>query len=62
MDFSGEEECMTHLWRHVVGYVVLLSICIVIEGIAAWVSMRGSILNTEPRASMQYLLYIRLGE
>lgn len=26
------------------------------------ISLRGSILNTAPRASMQYLLYVRLGE
>ncbi|ELT97131.1 hypothetical protein CAPTEDRAFT_139126 [Capitella teleta] len=61
MDFSGEEQCLTNMWQHVVGYVVILSVCVVIEALAAWVSMRGSILNTEPRSSMQYLLYIRLG-
>ncbi|EEC15176.1 neural stem cell-derived dendrite regulator, putative [Ixodes scapularis] len=42
------------------GYIVILSGCVVVEGFISWVSMRGSILDTAPRASMQYLLYVRL--
>lgn len=34
---------------------MVIEVCIIV------VSLRGSILNTAPRSSMQYLLYIRLG-
>ncbi|KAK8787074.1 hypothetical protein V5799_023147, partial [Amblyomma americanum] len=43
------------------GYCVILSGCVVVEACISWVSMRGSILDAAPRASMQYLLYVRLG-
>lgn len=61
MDFGGTSECMIDLYEHVLGYVVILSGCIVVEGFISWVGMRGTILYTAPRASMQYLLYVRLG-
>ncbi|KAL3227234.1 hypothetical protein MRX96_024201 [Rhipicephalus microplus] len=43
------------------GYCIILSGCVVVEACISWVSMRGSILDTAPRASMQHLLYVRLG-
>ena len=54
-------QCSLDLRKHAVGYVVILSGCVVIEASIGWLSMRGSILNTRPRDSIQYLLYIRLG-
>ena len=54
--------CVHTLRQHVLGYLVILSVCAALEGIVALVAMRGSILYTEPRTSMQYLLYTRLGE
>ncbi|XP_074647959.1 diacylglycerol lipase-alpha-like [Tubulanus polymorphus] len=58
--FDQNVQCLVDLQEHVLGYLVILSGCIVVEGFIAWVSMRGSILYTEPRSSMQYLLYVRL--
>lgn len=52
--------CSRDLRDHALGYLVILSGCVIIEGCIAFVSMRGTILVTKPRASMQYLLYIRL--
>ncbi|KAG0416425.1 hypothetical protein HPB47_006439, partial [Ixodes persulcatus] len=60
LDF-GEVACISDLQGHMLGYIVILSGCVVVEGFISWVSMRGSILDTAPRASMQYLLYVRLG-
>ena len=54
--------CGSTLKDHVLGYIVILSVCALMEGVIAVISMRGSILDTDPRNSMQYLLYIRLGE
>ncbi|XP_059479899.1 diacylglycerol lipase-alpha isoform X2 [Neocloeon triangulifer] len=55
------EECVALLRVHLGVYLGLLSVAMALElGIAA-VAMRGSILDTEPRAPMQYLLYTRLG-
>ncbi|KAK2179207.1 hypothetical protein NP493_506g02043 [Ridgeia piscesae] len=54
--------CSRDLREHALGYLVILSGCVIIEGCIVFVSMRGTILVTRPRASMQYLLYIRLRE
>ncbi len=59
---GGGDVCVDRLREHVQGYIVILSVCFLVEGIISIVSMRGSILYTEPRTSMQYLLYIRLGK
>ncbi|KAF2362467.1 Alpha/Beta hydrolase fold [Trinorchestia longiramus] len=56
-DASG---CWGELKEHLIGYFVLLFSCIVVEALIAYVAMRGTILDPEPRASMQYLLYVRL--
>ena len=40
----------------------MLTGCIIVEACIAHVAMRGTILDPTPRASMQYLLYVRLGE
>lgn len=52
--------CWSGLREHVVGYLVILSGCVVVEFCIAHVAMRGTILDPTPRASMQYLLYVRL--
>lgn len=54
------DDCADTMREHVLGYIVILSVCLLVEGIIAFVSMRGSILDTSPRTSMQYLLYVRL--
>ena len=62
VNFDLEEVCASNLKKHCLGYTGILSICALLEGVIAWVSMRGNILDTDPRRSMQYLLYSRLGE
>ncbi len=54
-------DCMTDLFEHTLGYIIILIGCVIVEGFIAYISMRGSILNTTPRSSMKYLLYIRIG-
>lgn len=53
---------MTELYEHVLGYLIILVGCIITEFCIFFVSSRGTIVDTAPRASMQYLLYVRLGE
>ncbi|KAL1480575.1 hypothetical protein MTO96_050915, partial [Rhipicephalus appendiculatus] len=60
LDF-GALACVSDLQQHMLGYCVILSGCVVVEACISWVSMRGSILDAAPRASMQHLLYVRLG-
>lgn len=57
---TPSEECWAELREHIVGYLVLLSGCVVVECCIAHVALRGTILDPTPRASMQYLLYVRL--
>ena len=56
------DDCAETMREHVLGYLVILSICLLLEAIIGFVSMRGSILDTSPRTKMQYLLYARLGK
>uniref|UniRef100_A0A182LSM2 Diacylglycerol lipase-alpha n=1 Tax=Anopheles culicifacies TaxID=139723 RepID=A0A182LSM2_9DIPT len=58
--FDRTENCVLQLWYFQIGYMVLLAVCMCLELSICVVSMRGSILDTEPRASMQYLLYGRV--
>ncbi|XP_061192238.1 diacylglycerol lipase-alpha-like isoform X1 [Saccostrea echinata] len=43
------------------GYVVSLAAGLILEIVLFLVSLRGTILETEPRVSVQYILYTRLG-
>nr|XP_040240289.2 diacylglycerol lipase-alpha isoform X1 [Anopheles coluzzii] len=58
--FDRAEYCILQLWYFQIGYMILLAVCMCLELSICVVSMRGSILDTEPRASMQYLLYARV--
>lgn len=60
VDFDLTSECSRELKDVVLGYIVILLACIVVESIMMLVSIRGSILDTKPRISMQYLLYGRI--
>ena len=53
--------CWSNLPSHLLSYCLILAVCIVVEALVAQVAMRGTILDPQPRSSMQYLLYIRLG-
>lgn len=48
------------LWSFDLGYVVSLAVGLILETVLFWVSLRGTILETAPRVSVQYILYIRL--
>ncbi|GIY47927.1 diacylglycerol lipase-alpha [Caerostris extrusa] len=61
VDFNDDSNCISDLYEHVLGYMVILFGCVVVEAFIAWVSMKGTILIAAPRSSMQYLLYVRLG-
>uniref|UniRef100_A0A182QMX0 sn-1-specific diacylglycerol lipase n=1 Tax=Anopheles farauti TaxID=69004 RepID=A0A182QMX0_9DIPT len=58
--FDRSEHCILQLWYFQIGYMILLAVCMSLELSICVVSMRGSILDTEPRSSMQYLLYARV--
>ena len=62
IDFDERYECTVDLRDHIFGYVIILGVCVIIEIAVAWVSLRGTILSPEPRKSMEYLLYVRLGK
>ena len=62
VEFDPLIECAVHLREHVLGYLVILSGCVLLEASIAMLAMRGTILDTGPRTGMQYLLYVRLGE
>jgi sn1-specific diacylglycerol lipase len=58
--FKNLDKCELQLLGLVVGYLVILGLSMAIELAICVVAMRGSILNTAPRASMQYILYFRV--
>ncbi|RUS83012.1 hypothetical protein EGW08_009249, partial [Elysia chlorotica] len=57
--FTDDHECTSDLRNLILGHLVILSVCIVLEVAIAFISTRGSILIQAPRASIEYLLYIR---
>ncbi|KAM6115418.1 diacylglycerol lipase-alpha [Pterocles gutturalis] len=58
--YNPNETCSHNLVDHGRGYLGILLSCMIAEMAIIWLSMRGSILYTEPRDSMQYVLYVRL--
>ncbi|XP_050302492.1 diacylglycerol lipase-alpha isoform X2 [Anthonomus grandis grandis] len=60
LKFDKSVHCILLIWSLVVGYLAILLVSIVIEVAVCVVALRGSILDTTPRSSMQYILYIRL--
>lgn len=64
VDFEPAKNCtvgLVNIKNYLLGYLVMVSVAIVIEVIVFWVSLRGTILHAEPRDCMQYLLYTKLG-
>lgn len=62
VEFDRSIQCVGLLWDFVLGYLVILALSQATELCISIVAMRGSILDTAPRASMRYLLYIRVGK
>ncbi|XP_026853737.1 sn1-specific diacylglycerol lipase alpha [Electrophorus electricus] len=54
------QSCSVTLVDHGRGYLGILVSCLICESAIMWLSMRGSILYTQPREAVQYVLYIRL--
>uniref|UniRef100_A0A7N9B041 Diacylglycerol lipase-alpha n=1 Tax=Mastacembelus armatus TaxID=205130 RepID=A0A7N9B041_9TELE len=52
--------CSVTLVDHGRGYLGILVSCLICESAIMWLSMRGSILYTQPREAVQYVIYIRL--
>ena len=52
--------CMTKLHEHTIGYLVILSGCILLEILILRVSSRGSITDVSARKGIEVLLYLRL--
>ncbi|XP_060532736.1 diacylglycerol lipase-alpha isoform X2 [Cylas formicarius] len=60
VNYDKSVQCVLLLWGLVVGYLGILLLSMAIEICVCIVALRGSILDTSPRSSMQYILYIRL--
>ncbi|XP_063293823.1 diacylglycerol lipase-alpha isoform X1 [Pelobates fuscus] len=60
LTYNPNEACSLNLVDHGRGYLGILLSCMIAEVAIIWLSMRGGILYTEPRDSMQYVLYVRL--
>ncbi|XP_022093969.1 sn1-specific diacylglycerol lipase alpha-like isoform X1 [Acanthaster planci] len=53
------ESCSSNLRNYILGYIVILTACLFVEGLIVFVSLRGTIFYTRPRSYMEYLLYGR---
>lgn len=62
LPYGSDQSCSVTLVDHGRGYLGILVSCLICESAIMWLSMRGSILYTQPREAVQYVLYIRLGE
>uniref|UniRef100_A0A3B3TD97 Diacylglycerol lipase-alpha n=1 Tax=Paramormyrops kingsleyae TaxID=1676925 RepID=A0A3B3TD97_9TELE len=62
LPFGSGQSCTVTLVDHGRGYLGILVSCLICESAIMWLSMRGSILYTQPRDAVQYVLYIRLGD
>ncbi|XP_050498458.1 diacylglycerol lipase-alpha isoform X2 [Diabrotica virgifera virgifera] len=60
LKYDRSVQCIFLMWGFIVGYLALLILSMVTELCICVVAMRGSILDTGKRASMQYILYLRL--
>ncbi|XP_030232284.1 sn1-specific diacylglycerol lipase alpha isoform X1 [Gadus morhua] len=60
LPYGSEQSCTVTLVDHGRGYLGILVSCLICESAIMWLSMRGSILYTQPREAVQYVLYIRL--
>lgn len=61
LPYGTDQSCSVTLVDHGRGYLGILVSCLICESAIMWLSMRGSILYTQPREAVQYVIYIRLG-
>ena len=62
LPYGSDQSCSVTLVDHGRGYLGILVSCLICESAIIWLSMRGSILYTQPREAVQYVIYIRLGK
>ncbi|XP_010888803.2 sn1-specific diacylglycerol lipase alpha [Esox lucius] len=60
LPFGSDQSCSVTLVDHGRGYLGILVSCLICESAIMWLSMRGTILYTQPREAVEYVLYIRL--
>nr|XP_006817159.1 PREDICTED: sn1-specific diacylglycerol lipase alpha-like [Saccoglossus kowalevskii] len=60
VEFDMSVSCIRNLHDHVLGYIVILCVCITLEALISWLSLRGTIMYTRPRDKIAYILYVRL--
>lgn len=60
LEWDHNVQCVFLLWEYVIGYLAIFILSMVIEFSMCLLATRGSILDTDARAPMQHLLYIRL--
>uniref|UniRef100_A0A8C7T7J4 sn-1-specific diacylglycerol lipase n=1 Tax=Oncorhynchus mykiss TaxID=8022 RepID=A0A8C7T7J4_ONCMY len=60
LPYGSDQSCSVTLVDHGRGYLGILVSCLICESAIIWLSMRGSILYTQPREAVQYVIYIRL--
>ncbi|XP_030650334.1 sn1-specific diacylglycerol lipase alpha [Chanos chanos] len=60
LPYGPDQSCSVTLVDHGRGYLGILVSCLICESAIMWLSMRGSILYTQPREAVQYVIYIRL--
>ncbi|XP_072046452.1 uncharacterized protein [Amphiura filiformis] len=53
--------CSPNLYRYILGYIVILCTCLVLEGWTVYLSLKGTIFYVRPRKQIAYLLYARAG-
>uniref|UniRef100_A0A1Y1KXQ5 Diacylglycerol lipase-alpha n=1 Tax=Photinus pyralis TaxID=7054 RepID=A0A1Y1KXQ5_PHOPY len=59
-DFKNSDHCVLELWIFNIVYLSIVLLCLMLEFYMSCVSYKGSILNTEPRSAVKYILYVRL--
>lgn len=59
---AKHELCVTSIQGYTVGLAIILLLCSLVETSVVLVSIRGTVIHTEPRACMTYLVYGRLGK
>ncbi|XP_015602963.1 sn1-specific diacylglycerol lipase alpha isoform X2 [Cephus cinctus] len=60
LEWDRNVNCIFLLWEYVLGYLAIFLASMTVEFSMCVLATRGSILDTAPRAPMQYLLYLRL--
>lgn len=62
LEWDHKVPCINLVFQYTIGYLAIFGACMFFEFLMCLLATRGSILDTNARASMQYLLYVRLGE